>query len=275
MKMQLKRGLLSVALAAALGATVPAVLAQTTTVEQQIVVIDQTAASQPTRAAQNMAPVFAEFVGSETDSLALIEGLRSGSTITLEGDTDSVTITPNAPMGYGNVFATLALAQEDLAQAGITEPTAEELATALNGGSITVNGVTTQFAGVLTLRASGMGWGQIAKELGVNLGRVISSLRSGNERLASAGDARNSHGRSGEKAAKAEKAEKAEKGSGASASGRTHAAERAERVTVAEHPVRVERAERPERVERPERPERVERPERPERPDRPEKPERR
>ena len=92
-------------------------------------------------------------------------------------------ITPAAPMGYGNVFATMALAQESLAAIGITEPTAEELAVALQGGEIVIDGTVNEFDGVLTMRESGMGWGEIAKAMGLNLGHVISSMRSGNERL--------------------------------------------------------------------------------------------
>jgi hypothetical protein len=52
---------------------------------------------------------------------------------------------------------------------GITQPTTEELAAVLVGGEI--NG--TQVDGILTMRADGMGWGQIAKEYGMTVGQLM------------------------------------------------------------------------------------------------------
>lgn len=124
MKVGLKLGIVAAALAAALGGTVPAALAQSATgVDEQTVIIDHTASAAPTRATQAMAADFAIFVGTEDDAEALVEGLRNGTPVTLVGATEAVTITPAAPMGYGNVFATLALAEQSLARLGIDEPT--------------------------------------------------------------------------------------------------------------------------------------------------------
>ena len=133
MKTTSRRHILSAALVAALGIGGPVALAQATSersIERETVVIDDTAAGAPTRAGESIAQDFSTFVGSETDSLALVEGLRAGTPVTLEDETTSTTITPAAPMGYGNVFTTLALAQASLAEIGITEPTAEELGAA-------------------------------------------------------------------------------------------------------------------------------------------------
>jgi hypothetical protein len=72
-------------------------------------------------------------------------------------------------MGYGNVRITLRLAEAQLSQMGITQPTTEELAAVLVGGEI--NG--TQVDGILTMRADGMGWGQIAQEYGMTVGQLM------------------------------------------------------------------------------------------------------
>jgi len=176
MKTSIRRTIMSTALAAALAGVAPVALAQsTTTIEQEVVVIDRSATEAASQPAEKMAQSFAPLVGSETDSLAVVDGLRSGSEFTLVGETEDIVITPAAPMGYGNVFATLALAQESLAAIGITEPTAEELAVALQGGEIVIDGTVNEFDGVLTMRESGMGWGEIANSLGLRLGAVVSA----------------------------------------------------------------------------------------------------
>ena len=56
------------------------------------------------------------------------------------------------------------LAKAGLAQAGVTDPTAEQLAAA-------VSAIDAQ-------RTSGMGWGDIANALGLKLGPVVSAFRT-------------------------------------------------------------------------------------------------
>jgi hypothetical protein len=134
---------------------------------------------------------FATFAGSTANSDALVSGLRNGTAITLtstdaKGVTTSTTFTPpTGKMGYGNVFISMALAQQSLANAGITQPTAQQLQAALMGGTVTVNGQTTTLTGILQLRSQGMGWGQIANSLGMKLGPVISSIKAANAQAAS------------------------------------------------------------------------------------------
>ena len=135
---------------------------------------------------------FSSFAGSTANADALVAGLRSGNAITLtstdpKGVTTSTTFTPpTAQMGYGNVYTSLALARQQLAGLGITDPTAQQIQAALVGGTVTgANGQTTTLTGVLTLRAQGMGWGQIAQSFGYKLGPVISGMKSANANLAS------------------------------------------------------------------------------------------
>lgn len=119
------------------------------------------------------------------DAETVVSGLRSGGPITLQETTpgplpgDPVEVTevviesPTGPLGNGEVRHTLDLARFELAQAGIEQPTASELQAALTGGPVTNgDGVTTDFQGVLTMRSDGMGWGQIAHEMGTTLGAI-------------------------------------------------------------------------------------------------------
>ena len=77
-------------------------------------------------------------------------------------------------MGFGNVKISLALAQESLRQQGITQPTSEQLHTALVGGEMVPGNSTTMTTGILQMRADGMGWGQIAQKYNVKLGQLMS-----------------------------------------------------------------------------------------------------
>jgi hypothetical protein len=81
-------------------------------------------------------------------------------------------------MGYGNITRAIDLAQRQLAAQGITDPTPSQLQTALMGGTITTSNGTVTYAGVLQLRSSGMGWGQIAHTIGVHPGLGKASTAS-------------------------------------------------------------------------------------------------
>lgn len=135
---------------------------------------------------------FSTFAGSTANADALVTGLRNGTAITLtttdaKGLTTATTFTPpTGKMGYGNVFISMSLAQQQLADLGITQPTAQQLQAALAGGTVTTGtGQTTTLTGVLQLRSQGMGWGQIANSLGFKLGPVISGIKSANAQVAS------------------------------------------------------------------------------------------
>jgi hypothetical protein len=111
---------------------------------------------------------FGDFAGSSANLTSLTTGLRSGTPFTLTGSGETVTVaTPTRPMGYGNITRSLDLASRELAAQGITDPTPKEIQAALTGGTVNgANGPVT-LQGVLTLRNSGMGWGQIAHTVGV------------------------------------------------------------------------------------------------------------
>ena len=135
---------------------------------------------------------FSGFAGSEDNAQSLVTGLRTGTAVTLSeapppgtgpAPTPLTFDVPTKPMGYGNVSISLALARQQLANLGVTDPTPEELRAALVGGTITIGSgataKTVDLPGILTLRSQGMGWGNIAKTQGMNLGQVMSALKSG------------------------------------------------------------------------------------------------
>ena len=141
---------------------------------------------------------FSSFLG--TDSRAVVVGLRNGTPINLTTTTPSTTsggtlatttITPpTGKMGFGNVFITLALAQQTANQYGMTQPvTPSQLQVLLAGGPLTTGtgatATTANFQGILTMRET-MGWGRIARELNLNLGKVVSGLKASNNALATA-----------------------------------------------------------------------------------------
>ncbi len=157
----------------------------TATADTVVQTSSSTQTSIPVR--QNLISSFSEFAGSEENSASLVNGLRSGSLVTLaptttgSGSADISFMPPTRPMGWGNVRHALTLAQRELAAQGITDPTPAQLQAALTGGSITTaTGDTVTLSGTLTLRSQGMGWGQIAKTTGVPLGNAASINASGN-----------------------------------------------------------------------------------------------
>jgi hypothetical protein len=168
MKNHLKLKLISAALVAALLAS--PLMAQT----------DSTSATG--KESTRLSGEFSTFAGSDANSQALVDGLRSGTAITLTDSTTATTSTfqpDTGKLGYGNVKIALSLAEATLAKAGITDPTAAELEAALNGGTLVLaDGTSIDLQGVLALRASGQGWGQIAKSLGFKLGDVMRSPKA-------------------------------------------------------------------------------------------------
>jgi hypothetical protein len=168
---------------------------------------------------------YTALAGSETNAKSLVAGLRDGTDVKLTSGAATTTIDPpTGKMGYGNVNIALALAEANLKEQGITQPTAEQLQAALNGGTITSSsGKTVQMSGVLQMRASGKGWGEIAHVLGFKLGDIVRSAKA---------DGAGTPDRAGSKPDRLAHADRGDR------------------------PDRAERAERPDRAMKPERPER-------------------
>ena len=175
--------------------------AQTTStssdIDKQTQLLNTTAENKgQTQVATKIASSFTNLAGSQDNALTLARALRDGSKVTLTtttpgtgtdpGTTTTTSFTPpTGKMGWGNVFNSLALAQDSLARLGITNPTNAQLQAALVGGDVTgADGKTTTLKGILTMRADGMGWGQIAQATGTKLGPVVSSIRSTQNKVA-------------------------------------------------------------------------------------------
>ncbi len=185
---------------------------------------------------------FARFAGSKSNAESLVNGLRNDREVKLTSTTQgSATFTPKTDkMGFGNVNIALSLAKATLAEQGITRPTPQQIEAALNGGTITNrSGKQVVLTGILTQRASGMGWGKIAQANGFKLGELMRHH----------GDFKH-HRRHAE------------------FKHHRHHAEFKHHDRDDFHKVRLERNDRPHRFERHERPEKFERAERPERPER-------
>lgn len=132
--------------AAYFGITFPALADDGSTLAQEARRIDRVAATADRPVvAERIAADFPGTFGTPAETRAIVADLREG-------------------LGYGEVYVSLALAQE-LARTSGMQP--ED---ALNE--------------VLGRRIEGRGWGRIAKDLDLNLGHVVARARSGNERLA-------------------------------------------------------------------------------------------
>jgi hypothetical protein len=105
---------------------------------------------------------YAPLAGSEDKAKVLVDGLRDGTRFRI-GDTQFAP--PTGKMGYGNVDISLAIARAKLSAEGVASPTPEQLKGVLMG--------TSSAPGVLAMRASGEGWGQIAHTNGFKLGDVV------------------------------------------------------------------------------------------------------
>jgi len=143
-----------------------------------------------------------KLAGSDANAKSLVNGLRDGKQVTLTDGKTSTTFTPpTGKMGNGSVNNALLLAQESLKQQGITNPTPDQLKTALSG--------------ILQQRADGKGWGQIANAMGFKLG----DLRR-NEHAQLAKDRREDRAERHERGEKPEKPEKPERPDRAARGGR-------------------------------------------------------
>jgi hypothetical protein len=151
--------------------------------------IATSAASAPRNETQYLSRIASRYdtlAGSRSNLKNLVRGLRSGSEVHLSGapGTNAMTFMPATPaMGYANVTRALNLAGKQLAAGGIKNPTPQELQAALNGGTVKTAQGSSTLQGVLKLRSEGMGWGQIARTVGVHSdGSNTADQANGTER---------------------------------------------------------------------------------------------
>lgn len=104
-----------------------------------------------------LADAYAPAIGSAGDARAVVQGMRAGKDVTVGDTTVSGT---GKTMGFGNIDIALSLASSQVGP----DATSKDFLSALDG--------------VMGQRASGMGWGEIAKSHGVSLGQVMGAAKS-------------------------------------------------------------------------------------------------
>ena len=105
-------------------------------------------------ASSTLSAQYASWAGGKANAEALVQGLRTGSSITLstvrpDGTTSIAGFTPRA-LSHGEVANALERARDSLARLGIQKPTAEQIQAALIGGEVELrDGATTMVKGVV------------------------------------------------------------------------------------------------------------------------------
>ena len=158
-----------------------------------LVMLPATAFASPDPLHMRFVRDFRDFTGSDANAQSLYTGLKHGTRITLAAPSTTTSRgsiatpvvqfdPPTRPMGNGNVFISAALAKQQLAYYGITEPTPQQLQAVLTSGTIRPADGTKPVVlkGILVQRADGMGWGSIAKNAGMKIGQVVGGFKSGN-----------------------------------------------------------------------------------------------
>ena len=98
---------------------------------------------------QKIAADYQEFLGEDAEGV--VTGLRTGTEFQYNGETYAP---PTGKMGYGSIYISLGLAQQ-----------------------------TGDLNQVLQMRSEGRGWGEIAHELDLSVGEVMSGMKSANKQL--------------------------------------------------------------------------------------------
>jgi hypothetical protein len=107
----------------------------------------------------SLASQYATWAGSKGNADALVQGLRSGSSITIstvraDGTTSLAGFTPRASMTPAEVGAALQRARASLSRLGIDKPSAEQIQAALIGGEVELrDGATTMVNGSVGVAA--------------------------------------------------------------------------------------------------------------------------
>jgi hypothetical protein len=115
----------------------------------------QTQFGAPALEVQRLAPQLLAFAGSEVNFQNLVNGLNLGLPVTLttpigQGVTQVVTFTPSGTMSSTQIAQVLESARQTAISNGLVTPTAQQLATILNGGALataTGNRVVTGLVG--------------------------------------------------------------------------------------------------------------------------------
>src|SRR5688572_30368507 len=115
----------------------------------------QTSTVPPAITVQRIAPQLVQFVGSQANFQNLVSGLAQGTPVQLftalpDGSTQVVTFTPAAALPADQIAQALERARQQLIGLGIGNPTGEQVAVALMGGTVPTALGGSTVTGVLT-----------------------------------------------------------------------------------------------------------------------------
>lgn len=129
-------------------------------------------------AMSRLVEAFAAFAGSPANAQSLVEGLHNGTAIRLVGiDNAARTFSPaTKPMSWDDVKIALSLANAELGSADIFSPTPIDIEAVLQGGTAGTGDLMINFTGVLTQRASGLGWDQIARAHSFDVDMLVTGV---------------------------------------------------------------------------------------------------
>jgi hypothetical protein len=122
---------------------------------------------------ESLAERFADLAGSTDAASQVVAGLRSGGDFSITRDVE--TVQPDGSIVIETVETAVANANDAMGFGEINN--ALTLADALveSGAFADVGAALGDPDGILQLRADGLGWGEIAQELGFNLGALVSA----------------------------------------------------------------------------------------------------
>ena len=108
---------------------------------------------------QRLAPQLVAFAGGDANFQNLVNGLASGSAVTLTtvsptGGTQVASFTPTGTMTVQQIAQTLENVRQSLIVRGIAAPNAQQLATALTGGALLTPSGPTQVGAAITTTAA-------------------------------------------------------------------------------------------------------------------------
>ena len=108
----------------------------------------------PSLQVSRIAPQLIAFAGGQTNFDTLVNGLASGTPITLTtvlptGQVQTVNFTPQGTMSVIQIAQTLESARQSLIQRGVATPTGQQVAISLTGGVLTTPGGSVQVASLL------------------------------------------------------------------------------------------------------------------------------
>lgn len=117
------------------------------------------ATAAPVDEASRLSSQYASWAGGKSNADSLVNGLRSGSSVTLvtvspDNSKSIAGFTAQTQMSSAEIARSLAAAKRTLAGMGIRQPSADQIQSALIGGEVTLpNGKTRLVQGAVALRA--------------------------------------------------------------------------------------------------------------------------